>query len=120
MEVIARIVERKKRLRLFRIAGHPVKIDHGVVCLACSNPLVERLALCFSDLGVIGSAVEWRQRGSINLQPMRVRLLDQLLMARDEVFRALPMSLIPSSTTTCVTPGCDNAWRSKRAKALTP
>src|SRR5215467_16036133 len=86
MEVIAGIVDWQKHFRVARIASRPVEVDHGIIRFARSDPLVERLALCFSDLGVISRTVERRQRCSKNLQPTRVRLLDKLLMASDEVF----------------------------------
>jgi hypothetical protein len=76
-----------EHFRVALIAGRLVKIDHGIVRFARPDPLVERLALCFSDLGVIGRSVERGQRRPQNLQPTRVRLLDQLLMAGDKVFR---------------------------------
>jgi len=62
-----------------------------------------------------------RQRRAVNPQPARVGALDQLPMGGDEILDGGLCgadSLIPSITTTCVTPGCASTSRSKAREGV--
>ena len=85
MQVVARIVGRQHLLRVARVAGRLVEVDHAVIGLARSNPLVQRLSLRFADVRVIAGAPEGRQRRAENLHAPGVSPHDQLLVSGDEV-----------------------------------
>src|SRR5215831_3544139 len=86
-------VERRKDSRGgTRVAKYRIEIDHSVIPLAQANPRVDPLAL---DLVGGRKDREWRSRdnepliggqcGAIDLEALRMRALDELLMALDNL-----------------------------------
>ena len=127
VQVIAGIVCRQEFGRRRRVARHLIEIDHGVVGAARADPSIQRLALGFALGRPVGSPLERRQRRAVDFETPRTCSRDELLVPGDQVLcvgvgfaRAMPMSLMPSMTMTCVTPVCIRTSRSNRASALTP
>ena len=127
VQMIAGVVRRQELRRRSRIARHLVEVDHRR-----RRPLVRIhwLSACrfASPSGrEVGRAFERRQRRAVDLQAARARRSMSCLCPAirssalgDGLLRAMPMSLIPSMTITCVTPVCISTSRSNRASALTP
>ena len=84
--MVTGVVRHQQLLRFVRIARGGVEVDHRVVGLAGPDPLIDRLALRLAYLGVIRRAIERCQRGTVDLQPFRVSLIDKLLRS---IYRSL-------------------------------
>src|SRR5687767_4863865 len=86
MQVIAGVVLLEQFLGIAWIARRFVEIDDAIVGLARAHPLVESLALGLANFGVIRRAPERRKGGSVDLEPARARLVDELFVTRDQIF----------------------------------
>src|SRR4029453_10538808 len=87
VQVIAGIVGREELFWFAWIARRLVEVDHSIVRFAGPNPLVHGLTLCLANVRVVGRSPERRQRGAIDFQSSRMRPLDELPVAGNDVFR---------------------------------
>src|SRR3954451_498309 len=90
--MVSAVERRKHARRRARIAQHRIEIDYSVIRAARANPRVDRLALDLvarrRDLkwrSRDNKPLDWSQRRAIDLEPLRVRALDQLLVALDNL-----------------------------------
>lgn len=93
--MVSAVVERKYPRRCIRIAQYAIEIDDGVVLSARTDPLIDCLVL-----GLVleredrkGSSRDKKplnrcQCASVNLETLRVRALDELLMPLDNLIDA--------------------------------
>src|SRR6266550_6655318 len=85
MQIVARLVLREKFRRLIRIPDGRVEVDDPVVFLACPNPLVERRSFGLALGRKLRGALEWRERGPVDLQTARVSTHDQLAVRANQI-----------------------------------
>ena len=84
VQVIARVELRAQPFRIGRIARRGLEIHHRVECAAGPNPRIHRGAGRLAIFPIVAGPFIRRQRAADHLDPMGVRLRDQLLVCADQ------------------------------------